>query len=1384
MRPTLRIAFLPALMVAVSGIGSSYYWSALREEQRETLSQTRTQIASRSEQLGAAMAQHVDISLNGIEHLMQYLGLVYLQDRPQFAAALRASLAQHGEDMLSSLSVFDARGQRLFAYGAVPATALLAQNAQSTLAIGETIWRDPQQPPLLPLSYGVRLADGRRVCVVLTLRADYFAHQFFELDGAGLDRLALVGNSGHLLFSNSRRNEFSSAPPPAGRPYLHAHAGDSGLFRERSVVDQVPLLYYWRRLAQWPISVVVAVNEDDELAQLQGRMAQEQRRAILGMSLLGLFALAMALLLLRLGWRNRQLSESDARFRTLFQKNGSVMLLIDPQSGQILEANAAAYAFYGYPHLVGMPISAINTLQAEEVEQERRSALREDRNYFMFTHRLASGALREVEVYSTPLMVDGKAQLYSVINDITQRRQAERQLVGLLDAQKAILQSDVVGIVMVRARHITWMNSGYAKMMGYRPEQLLHRSTRILYPDEDAFQRFQARAYPQIAQGQVFRGQCQFLRGDGSWGWYDVSGAQVSGDGAESVWAFVDISATHALEMERRRLVQAVEQSPVSIVVTNLQGEIEYVNEAFCQTAGYARSEVLGRNPRFLKADGADAEQFPGMWQQLLAGKAWQGSFSNVRKDGSVYWEHAQISPVLDEQGQITHFLAVKENITERKLADERLLEARQRLQASHDLLDQLSRYVPGVIYQYVMHPDGRVCFPYASDGMHAIWGVTPEQVRDDASPLYATVHPDDVRRVVESMQASARTLQPWREEYRVQLPQRGLRWLSSHAMPALRADGAVMWHGITNDVTEQKNTEVRLQLAANVFSHAREGIIITDARGLIVDVNAMFSHITGYVREDVLGRNPSLLRSGKHGPEFYAAMWQSLAQADYWSGEITNQRRDGVSYVQNLTISVVRNADGQVQNYVALFNDITLVKEHQHQLEKMAHYDALTGLPNRLLLADRLEQAILQCQRQQRVLAVVYLDLDGFKAVNDAHGHDVGDALLVALAQRLKTLLREGDTLARMGGDEFVAVLTRLGQPHDCEPVIARLLQCAAEPVRLGALVLNVSASIGVTYYPADGVDADLLLRHADQAMYLAKHAGKNRFHTFDVDQDAAVQSQRESLERTRQALAAQEFVLYYQPKVNMVSGQVVGAEALIRWQHPQRGLLPPADFLPTIENHPLSVDLGLWVLESALQQMAHWHAMGFAMSVSVNVSARQLQQDDFVQTLANALARYPGVPPRHLELEVLETSALEDVMQVSQIMQACLMLGVSFALDDFGTGYSSLIYLRRLPAGMLKIDQNFVRDMLDDPGDCAIVEAVVGLASVFKRQVIAEGVETIAHGSLLLSMGCHLVQGYGIARPMPAADFPDWAANWQSPVQWREPKAIALHHSFRKTH
>ncbi|WP_158969451.1 EAL domain-containing protein [Paraglaciecola sp. L3A3] len=566
----------------------------------------------------------------------------------------------------------------------------------------------------------------------------------------------------------------------------------------------------------------------------------------------------------------------------------------------------------------------------------------------------------------------------------------------------------------------------------------------------------------------------------------------------------------------------------------------------------------------------------------------------------------------------------------------------------------------------------------------------------------------------------------------------------------------------------EQKQSNEKITRAASVFTHANEGIIITDANATIIEVNDTFTAITGYTFEDVQGHNPKLLQSGNHSAKFYNDMWITILDKGHWSGEIWNRRKNGEIYPERITISAVKDTAGIVQHYVSLSTDITNMKTYQGQLERIAHYDSLTNLPNRVLLADRLSQAMVHNQRCNQSLAVAFMDLDGFKAINDNYGHDIGDELLIAVSQRMKEALREGDTLARIGGDEFIAVIVDLEKFDDSRLILDRLLHAASTPVKLANAVMQVSVSIGVTLYPQDGVDAEQLMRHADQAMYAAKQAGKNHYHLFDTEQDNAINSQRESIASIRLAIIKHEFVLHYQPKVNMHTGEVIGAEALIRWQHPTNGLIPPLDFLPVIENHDISLELGEWVIETALQQIVLWRNFGINLPISVNISAYQLQQSNFTHRLAELLSAHPDVNPNYLELEILETSALHDIGQVSATMQACHELGVCFALDDFGTGYSSLSYLKRLPAYLIKIGQSFVRDMLDDADDLAIVEGVVGLAKAFQREVIAEGVETTEHGISLLQLGCQLAQGYGIARPMSGNEIPNWISNWKADDSW----------------
>ncbi|WP_201297036.1 MULTISPECIES: EAL domain-containing protein [Halomonadaceae] len=605
-------------------------------------------------------------------------------------------------------------------------------------------------------------------------------------------------------------------------------------------------------------------------------------------------------------------------------------------------------------------------------------------------------------------------------------------------------------------------------------------------------------------------------------------------------------------------------------------------------------------------------------------------------------------------------------------------------------------------------------------------------------------------------------------------LPGVGFAWRDywSYAAGLLALLGLVVaWNVRLRQVVRRKTAEI--ELAASVFRHAREGIIITDAQGDILEVNDAFVRITGYDREEAIGKNPRFLQSGRQNDTFYQNLWHELLEKGAWEGELWNRRKNGEVYPELLTISKVCNKQGRVSHFVSVFSDISRQKEYEQQLQNMAFYDGLTGLPNRILLADRLRQAMLAARRKECRVSLAYIDLDGFKEINDRYGHEMGDRVLVTVAERLTSALREADTVARLGGDEFLIVLPEQYDVTSVSDLIARLLQRIAEPIDMDGTHLHVSGSIGVVHFtPDDEIEPEQLIRQADQAMYQAKQAGKNRFYVFDAEHDRAVRGHHESLERIRDALANDEFVLYYQPKVNMATGEVVGVEALIRWQHPERGLLAPAAFLPVIQQHPLAIELGEWVLAKALDQFTAWASAGIHLPVSVNIDAIHFQQADFVERLRAEIARHPDVVSGDLMLEVLETNALEDVAHVASVMKACRALGVDFALDDFGTGYSSLAYLRHLPASMLKIDRSFVRDMLDDPEDLTILEGVRGLAAAFRRDIIAEGVETVLHGRMLLAMGYQLGQGYAIARPMPAKSIPDWLESWRPDPAWRQRK------------
>ncbi len=553
------------------------------------------------------------------------------------------------------------------------------------------------------------------------------------------------------------------------------------------------------------------------------------------------------------------------------------------------------------------------------------------------------------------------------------------------------------------------------------------------------------------------------------------------------------------------------------------------------------------------------------------------------------------------------------------------------------------------------------------------------------------------------------------------------------------------------------------LRRAATVFESTSEGVMITDPDQKIVAVNPSFFEVTGYCEAEVIGQLPSLLKSGRHDRQFYDSMWQSIRETGNWRGEIWNRRKNGEIYPELLNISEVRNECNDLTSFVAVFSDISAIKESEARFEHLAHHDPLTGLPNRLLLHARMEHAVTRARRTQSRFAVLFLDLDRFKTVNDSFGHPVGDLLLQEVARRLTDCVRSDDTVARLGGDEFTILIEDLLDPGNAAKTAVKILEALSAPFDLGGLEVFSSGSLGIALFPDDGDDATTLLRNADSAMYRAKQKGPKSFHLYTTDLSELARQRLEIETGLRRALERDEFVLHYQPQISLSDDRVIGAEALIRWNHPEMGLMPPDSFIPVAEETGLIEEIGQWVLQTACSQNWRWQDAGLpAIRVAVNVSGRQITHTPLEDVVCEALA-FSGLDAQYLELEITESVFMDQTEVSVRALGALKELGVSLAIDDFGAGYSSLSYLRRFPIDRLKIDQTFIRDISSNTHDQAIAQAVVALGHSLQLTVIAEGVETAEQLECLRAQGCDEVQGFLFSRPHPAGDFAVFLENHQ---------------------
>jgi len=928
----------------------------------------------------------------------------------------------------------------------------------------------------------------------------------------------------------------------------------------------------------------------------------------------------------------------------------------------------------------------------------------------------------------------------------TELRNREQHYRGLVESLNAVAwqkrQSDYC---------FTYVAPQAEKLLGYPLQDWLQPDflERVLHPDDR-----QSLAYcrAQTQAGSDHSQDYRLLAADGRVVWVrDIVTPMPAGQAPYLRGLLIDITEAkqteQALALSEQKFTSVFHNCPDIIALIRIEdGRLVAVNATFEQQFGFSSAEAVDRTGTEL---GLWTE--PGLGPQILQ-RLREGNAHNIestfrRRDGSQFT--GLISAQRIAFDNTANLVVVVRDISELKDTQERLqLSETKFAKAFHASPDGLliTRLRDGLVLD-------------VNEGFSRITGYSADEAAE-RSTLELGIWANPAER--EQMVAQVRE-QGFVREFctRIRTKQGALRTCELSVQP-IPIGGETCMLSIARDITERVQMQERLQQAATVFESTAEGVMITDLEQRITAVNRAFSQITGYSEAEALGQSPRLLASGNHDSAFYAAMWHNLTASGHWQGEIWNKRKNGELYPEWLTISAVLDQHDDISHFVGVFADISSLKHAQARLDHQAHHDPLTGLPNRMLFEARLRAALEDAQTDNRLGAVLFIDLDRFKHINDSLGHPVGDQLLKSIAERLKTHLRDIDTVARLGGDEFIILLPGLQHASDAERVAHKLLDCFSHAFAVDQQELFISASIGISRYPEDGDDVATLVKNADAAMYRSKARGRNRVEIYTRDLTFQA-TERMALEHElRRALERNELQLYYQPKLSLASQQLVGAEALLRWHHPLFGEIPPDRFIPLAEETGLIIGLGDWVLEQSCRQMQQWQSQHAPFGpISVNLTGVQLRQPSLLARIASLLEQHE-LTPDLLQLEITESFIMNQAKDALKLLHQLKNLGVQLAIDDFGTGYSSLSYLKRLPVDTLKIDQSFVRGLPNDPHDVAIARAIIALGRSMQLTVIAEGVETKAQELFLAAEGCEQIQGFVVSRAIQADAF---AQNFLAP-------------------
>lgn len=905
-------------------------------------------------------------------------------------------------------------------------------------------------------------------------------------------------------------------------------------------------------------------------------------------------------------------------------------------------------------------------------------------------------------------------------------------------------------IVISNEGIISDLNSLTVQMFGYSAQELIGQSVEILLPEHIRNNHVSHRdrylkAPTRRAMGQgVFKYNAE--RKDGTDFEVDISLNPLDSQPGHVIAAIRDISEHRQLETNALMFSRALETMDSGVLITDARqtdNPIIYTNPAFTNITGYSPEETLGLNCRFLQGENRDQPALEELRAAVKEGRSCRVELRNYHKDGSMFWNELILSPVHDKQGELTHFIGIQNDITEHKIATEAL----------HDEINfnQAILNTTGALI-IVLDPDGRITS--FNQACEKTTGYSEAEIRGRSYlDLLTTDERKSVKTVFKSLKAGDFPNQFTNDWVTKNKERRTITWANTVLLDSNGEILNIIGTGI--DITEQKQAEHELELIASVFDNTSEAIVITDSQYQVLRVNEAFTKITGFTTTDVVGKTPAVWRSYTHDKSFYQRMDSSLQNEGHWRGEIVNRRKNGEVFPTWQNITSIRNTQGEIIQYISILSDISKQKDTEKHIQHLHYYTELTNLPNRDLFNQLCEVAVVRAKDEKRKLSLIAVNLDQFKHINDSFGHPAGDQLIKMVAKRLENALPEHDTLSHFWGDEFAILAEGIRDSQDAFNLSQELHEVLKEPFHVNNHEIRLTTSIGLTLFPDDGEDVTSLIRNMVTAVNHAKNQGRNniQFYTRELTESAL---QRVTLgNELQRAIEQNELVLFYQPQYSLKTGKMIGAEALIRWQHPEHGMIPPFKFIPVAEENGLIIPMGEWVLKNACQQMRTWLDQDSSMErICVNVSGQQMQQEELVGCVENVLHE-TGLKPSQLELEITESFIMKQTETVIKTLDGLKQLGVFLSIDDFGTGYSSLSYLKRLPVHKLKIDRSFISDIPSNTNDEVIAKAVLALGQSLQLEVIAEGVETKEQQEFLRKLNCDAVQGYLYSQPVPAEKF-----------------------------